>query len=226
MQTAVRTQPTSTSTARVIGRWMTSFAGFPLGGLAAKVIAGPIDATTAALVGGAIGGAVLGAAQSWGMGRGGPASRIWVAATALGFALGLTIGATVVDFGTDVTSLVVQGAICGAAVGAAQALALGQRAGRLAILWPLALAALWALGWAITTVAGVKVDEQFTVFGASGAITVTAATAVLPVRDPSPLEERGHEPPRRVRHRPSGPPRRRRARGSRHRRRRREPQCR
>ena len=177
----VRTvSPRSTSTARVIGRWMTSFAGFPLGGLAAKVIAGPIDATTAALVGGAISGAVLGAAQSWGMGRGGPATRIWVAATALGFALGLTIGATVVDFRTDVTSLVVQGAICGAAVGAAQALALGQRAGRLAILWPLALAALWALGWAITTVAGVEVDEQFTVFGASGAITVTAATAVLP----------------------------------------------
>jgi hypothetical protein len=74
----------------------------------------------------------------------------------------------------------VQGAICGAAVGAAQALALGQRAGRLAILWPLALAALWALGWAITTVAGVEVDEQFTVFGASGAITVTACTAILP----------------------------------------------
>ncbi len=178
MQTAVRTQPISTG--RVIGRWMTSFAGFPLGAVAAKLVAGPIDATTAALVGGAVSGAVLGAAQSWGMGRGGPATRIWVAATALGLALGLTIGATVVDFGTDVTSLVVQGAICGGAVGAAQALALGRRAGRLATLWPFALAALWALGWAITTVIGVEVDEQFTVFGSSGAITVTAATAVLP----------------------------------------------
>ena len=75
----------------------------------------------------------------------------------------------------------VQGAICGLAVGAAQAVALGRRAGRLATLWPFALAALWALGWAITTVVGVEVDEQFTVFGSSGAVTVTAFTAVLPL---------------------------------------------
>jgi len=71
--------------------------------------------------------------------------------------------------------------VCGLAVGAAQAVALGRRAGRLATIWPFALAALWALGWAITTVIGVEVDEQFTVFGSSGAITVTLATAVLPL---------------------------------------------
>jgi hypothetical protein len=177
MQTTVKT----ISTGRTIGRWMISFAGFPLGAVAAKLVAGPIDTTTAALIGGAISGAVLGAAQSWGMGRGGPATRVWVAATAIGLALGLAVGASAVDFRTDVTSLVVQGAVCGLAVGAAQAVALGRRAGRLASIWPFALAALWALGWAITTVIGVEVDEQFTVFGSSGAITVTLATAVLPL---------------------------------------------
>ena len=45
-------------------RWMISFAGFPLGAVAARAVAGPIDDTRAALIGGAISGAVLGAAQS------------------------------------------------------------------------------------------------------------------------------------------------------------------
>ena len=38
---------------------------------------------------------------------------------------------------------------------------------------------LWALGWAVTTLVGVAVDDQFTVFGASGAVTVTALLGVL-----------------------------------------------
>lgn len=46
--------------------------------------------------------------------------------------------------------------------------------------WPLYLAACWALAWALIAVAGVQVDNQFTVFGAIGAVSVTAATLVLP----------------------------------------------
>jgi hypothetical protein len=73
---------------------------------------------------------------------------------------------------------VVQGAICGLAIGLAQAFVLR---GRVAYLWAPALSALWALGWAITTSIGVDVDTQWAVFGSSGALVVTAATAVLPV---------------------------------------------
>ena len=40
---------------------------------------------------------------------------------------------------------------------------------------------MWALGWAVTTAVGIDVEEQFTVFGASGALVVTAATVVLPM---------------------------------------------
>ena len=72
----------------------------------------------------------------------------------------------------------VQGAICGLAIGTAQALVLR---GRVAYLWAPALSALWALGWAITTSIGIDVETQYTVFGSSGALVVTAATAVLPV---------------------------------------------
>ena len=53
--------------------------------------------------------------------------------------------------------------------------------GPAALAWPPALGAIWAAGWAVTTSAGIKVDEQFTVFGSSGAIVVTILTAALPL---------------------------------------------
>jgi peptidoglycan/LPS O-acetylase OafA/YrhL len=109
------------------------------------------------------------------------ARRSWVAATAIGLTIGLGIGATGVGFRTSLAALVVQGAVCGLAVGTAQALALRHRLGRIAFAWPAALAAIWALGWAITYAAGIEVNDQFTVFGSSGAVAVTALTVILPV---------------------------------------------
>ena len=44
-------------------------------------------------------GAILGAAQSWGLGRVGPATVRWVLATA-GLAVGLGVGAAAVGYGT------------------------------------------------------------------------------------------------------------------------------
>jgi hypothetical protein len=38
---------------------------------------------------------------------------------------------------------------------------------------------LWALGWTVSTFIGVSVDQQFAVFGASGAITFMALSGVL-----------------------------------------------
>ena len=162
-------------------RWMATFVGFPLGGLAAALLAGPLDNLPAALVGGLITGSVVGAAQSWRMGGNGPPARQWVAATALGLMVGLGVAAPSVGYGTGRAALVVQGAICGLVVGAAQAWALRTRLGTLALAWPPTVAVAWALGWAITTSAGIHVDEQFYVFGASGALVATALTAVLPV---------------------------------------------
>ena len=59
-----------------------------------------------------------------------------------------------------------------------------------------ALAAIWAIGWTVTTVGGIQVEDQFTVFGSFGAITVTAITAVLPV-----IVSRRSVNPRSVNHR-------------------------
>jgi hypothetical protein len=41
------------------------------------------------------------------------------------------------------------------------------------------LPALWALGWTATTLGGISVDEQFTVFGAYGAVTFSALSGLL-----------------------------------------------
>jgi hypothetical protein len=65
-------------------------------------------------------------------------------------------------------------------IGVAQAVVLYRLLGRIVVAWPALLAALWALGWTITASAGIDVEAQYTVFGSSGAIVVTAATSVLP----------------------------------------------
>lgn len=101
--------------------------------------------------------------------------------TATGFMVGLGIGAATVGYATGLGSLVIQGAICGLAVGVAQALVRRIRIGLLTLAWRPALAAIWAIGWAVTTSIGVQVDLQFTVFGSAGAIVVTGLTAVLPL---------------------------------------------
>jgi hypothetical protein len=38
---------------------------------------------------------------------------------------------------------------------------------------------LWALGWTLTTLAGIDVDKQYTIFGAAGAVTFAALSGVL-----------------------------------------------
>jgi len=162
-------------------RWLPTFLGFPLGGLVAEHLSGPVDGFGAAVIGGAITGVILGAVQSWGLGTNGPPTRAWIAATGTGLAVGLGVGAATVGYGTSMGDLVVQGAICGLAVGAAQGAVLRARIGRLALAWAPTLSALWALGWAVTTASGIDVERQYTVFGSSGALLVTAATAALPI---------------------------------------------
>jgi len=162
-------------------RWIVTFAGFPAGGFTAMLIVGPVNSVTTALAGGLITGLILGAAQAWGLGWPRPGAIRWIAATAAGLAAGLGAGAALVGFGTSLAALAVQGAVCGLVLGAAQAAVLRRAIGRIAWGWPAVLAPVWALGWAVTYAAGVAVDEQFTVFGSSGAIIVTALTVVLPI---------------------------------------------
>ncbi|WP_395658421.1 hypothetical protein [Nocardioides sp.] len=170
----------SSTPTRTALRWLASFTGFPLGGLAAMVLVGPVDSVATAAAGGLVTGAVLGTVQGWAMRADRRTAAAWSATTALGLAVGLALGSSLVGFDTTMAALAVQGIVSGAFVGAAQAGLLHRRLGRLAIAWPAYLAGAWALGWTITTAIGVEVDEQFTVFGSAGAVTVAALTTVLP----------------------------------------------
>jgi hypothetical protein len=124
------------------------------------------------------------------MRRNGPSPIAWIVATAAGFAVGLGLGAAAAGYHTDTGALAAQGAICGATVGAAQAAVLYRQLGRIVAAWPIYLAGLWALGWTITASAGIDVEAQYTSFGSSGAIVVTAAMSVLPIA----LDRRQHRP--------------------------------
>jgi FtsH-binding integral membrane protein len=163
-------------------RWMPTFLGFPAGGLATTLIVGHVDNITAAVTGGALSGAILGLVQPVALRVNGSTRRDWVVASAVGFSIGLTAGASLVGYATKTGALATQGVITGLTIGLAQAIVLHRRGLiRLSAVWPVVLAGLWALGWTITATAGIDVEKQYSVFGSSGAIVVTAATAVLPL---------------------------------------------
>ena len=107
-----------------------------------------------------------------------PGALAWIALTAVGLAVGLGVGVAIFDYGTSISDLAVLGAVSGLGVGAAQWLVLRDHVGA-SFLWVFGIAALWALGWTITTSIGVDVESKWANFGASGAITVTVLSGGL-----------------------------------------------
>ena len=162
--------------------WTAGFLAFPVAGLAGLAAAGGrVDSPLAALAGGVVTGLVIGSGQVVASRRRLPALG-WTAATALGMGLGLLVGATAVGYRTDLAALVVQGALTGLVLGPVQAMALPASVGHRRWLWAGAAPVLWAMGWAVTTLAGVDVQAQYTVFGATGALVHSAVSGLLLAR--------------------------------------------
>ena len=157
--------------------WTTGFLAFPIAGVVGGLVAGRVDNPIAAVVAGLITGAVIGTGQ-WLVSRGRLRPLPWILATALGMGAGLLVGATVVGFRTSLADVAVMGALTGAVLGVAQTVALPART-RWRWWWAVAMPLLWALGWIVTTLAGIPVEEQFTLFGASGAVTFSALSGIL-----------------------------------------------
>jgi uncharacterized membrane protein len=158
--------------------WTAGFVAFFIGGALATAAAGRINDFSSALIGGLVVGAVIGTGQ-WLVARrllGNP--QTWIPATAVAMGIGLGVGAWVVGYGTSLGELALMGAITGIPLGAAQAYLLRDRLAN-AWVWAAAMPLLWALGWTVSTFIGVDVDQQFAVFGASGAITFMALSGVL-----------------------------------------------
>ena len=158
--------------------WTAGFVAFFIGGALATALTGRVNDVSSALVGGLVVGAVIGTGQ-WLVARrllGDP--KAWIPATAVAMGIGLVVGAWVVGYGTSLSELALMGFITGIPLGAAQAYLLRDRLGN-AWVWAAAMPLLWALGWTVSTFIGVSVDNQFAVFGASGAITFMALSGVL-----------------------------------------------
>jgi hypothetical protein len=164
-------------------RWVAVGFAFPVAGLIGWKVGGRVDAVGAALVGGALTGAGLGAVEWWAakgaLGR----AAAWIGSSAVGYAVGLAAGAALVGYDTDLGSLALMGLVSGAVLGAAQGLALArQGATRLAAAWAVAMPVLFALGWSVASATGIGVDDQFTVFGAGGALLFTLLSGLLLAR--------------------------------------------
>ncbi len=169
---------------------------------------------------------ILGAVQAFGLGRSGPPARQWISATALGLMAWARLGAALVDYGPASPRSSSQGAVSRAR----RRCRAGHPASKVAVRADSSSPGLprspliWAVGWAVTTSIGVQVDDQFTVFGSSGAThrhrhCTCRCSQPRPAIDRTVLINRPQGAlmtlPHRLRHRPGRPPRRRAARRSR-----------
>jgi hypothetical protein len=108
-------------------RWVAVAVAFPIAGLIGWEVGGRVDAVDAALVGGALTGAGLGAVQWWAANGALGRAAAWISASAVGYAGGLAAGAALVGYDTDLGALAVMGLISGAVLGAAQGLVLARQ---------------------------------------------------------------------------------------------------
>ena len=168
-----------TSTARRMWLWPAAIlVSFPVGGEIADLVVDGVDSVGAALAGGLIVGAVIGAAEWFALRQ--RVSWLWIPATTVGMAVGLVGGAALVDFRIDRVDLVLMGAVNGLAVGAMQALVLARHRISGAFWWAVANPPAWALGWFVSSyVISRNIDERFPIFGAIGAIVFGLLTWVL-----------------------------------------------
>ena len=159
---------------RTLLRWLPTFLAFPVGGIAAIAVVGPVHSTATASFAGLVAGSVVGLGQ-------------WLALTALGMALGAGVAALLTGTATTTAALTLTGAVTGALVGLAQSHALRQGIG-VRGLWVAAVAGAWALAWWTTAHVIVDAERGWAVFGSSGALLATVLTGlvlprVLPTTD-------------------------------------------
>lgn len=98
-----------TNIARRLWLWPVAVVvSFPIGGYVADLVVDGVDSVGAALVGGLIVGAIVGAAEWFALRQ--RVSWLWTLATIVGMAVGLVVGAAMVGYGIDRVDVVVMGA--------------------------------------------------------------------------------------------------------------------
>ena len=157
--------------------WALAFLAFPIGGLLANVLVGPVTTTIRAILAGAITGAVLGLIQ-WLVLRGQTAIPSgWILVTGIGMAVGL--GLSVGLFGSEMggSTLLWRAVITGLCIGVAQWIILRPILPQSAI-WIAVIVVGWVVGWFVTRSAGVDLSQKWPVFGATGALAFQLITGL------------------------------------------------
>ena len=157
--------------------WILAFLAFPIGGLAAASIVGPVTDARRGALAGAVTGTVLGLIQWLVLKEQRHILVTWIPITALGMAFGL--GLSVWWFGNamDDDFLIWRAAFTGLCVGVGQWLILRQVLPG-AEVWILVVSLAWTLGWYLTRRIGVDLRPKWSVFGAAGAITFQVVTGL------------------------------------------------
>ena len=169
----------------LIGRWLLAFLGFPIGGAVIYLVIGAVDSPLKGVVGGAIAGAFIGAAQWLALRQSQPVDVTWIVATSAALALGVGLSTALFGTGTDTTAIVNRAAFTGIILGVAQAYVLHGSLGA-SILWVIAAALAYTVAWPVTRlVIKDNVQMGFVVFGASGAILFQLITLIALLRQPS-----------------------------------------
>lgn len=150
--------------------WALAFLGFPIGGLLANVLVGPVTNTVKAALAGLITGAVIGLIQWLVLKSIMQLPVWWIAATGAGMAVGLAVSTAVLGIETAGNELLWRALITGLCIGIAQWIIFRNILPASAV-WVIVIAIGWMIGWFITRRVGVDLSLKWTVFGAAGAIT-------------------------------------------------------
>jgi hypothetical protein len=160
-------------------RWLVAIVGFPIGGFVGHLVGGPAATIPAALISGAIAGAIIGLGQGFALKLGSQAYVAWAPATAIG--LGLSLAAVTAVMGQIATSIeaALLGAVSGLVLGIGQAVVLHRHGVSNSWVWVPATGIAWAAGWFVTASAGIALDAGWPVYGLSGAIVSQVITGIV-----------------------------------------------
>lgn len=139
--------------------WLVLLVAFPLSGLAASLLVGPVLSVPAAVAGGVVAGLGLGFAGALAFRQ---SPRRWVPATVVGLVVG-----TVVSVLVPVVGPLLQGLALGVAQAAVRPPA--------PALWAVATAVAWTAAWGVSLVVAIGDEPGFVTFGLSGALLYCAA---------------------------------------------------
>ena len=160
-------------------RWLVATLAFPIGGFIGHLIGGPAATIPAALISGAIAGAIIGLGEALALKLRSQALAGWAAATALGLGLSLAAFTGFIGQIGNTTEAAGLGAVAGLVLGIGQAVVLRSSGISNAWIWAPATAVAWAAGWFVTASAGIALDAGWPVFGLSGAIVSQVITGIV-----------------------------------------------